>query len=211
MGEAVSKINWRLEGEELGSCNCAWGCPCQFNALPTHGRCEALAAFQIHKGHYGDVPLDGLRTAAVLSWPGAVHEGNGTRRIIIDESASPEQRRALLELWSGKQGGVFFEIFASVCPNTLEPAFATISLQIDREKRLGAVRIPGIGESEVEPIKNPVTGEEFRGRIDLPNGFEYKIAEMGNTRHWKTTAGPKLNMEHHNSYAMLCAVDWSNA
>jgi hypothetical protein len=30
-----------------------------------------------------------------------------------------------------------------------------------------------------EPIKNPVTGAETRARIDLPNGFEYEIAEIG--------------------------------
>ena len=35
------------------TCNCAWGCPCQFNALPTHGRCEAMVAVRIREGHYG--------------------------------------------------------------------------------------------------------------------------------------------------------------
>jgi hypothetical protein len=41
------------------------------------------------------------------------------------------------------------------------------------------VRIPNIGETNIEPIKNPVTGEEHRARIVLPDGFEYKEAEMG--------------------------------
>ena len=40
---------------------------------------------------------------------------------------------------------------------------------------------PFIGETNIEPIKNPVTGEEHRARIVLPDGFEYKEAEMGNT------------------------------
>jgi hypothetical protein len=34
MGTATN-TRCRLVGEEIGSCNCAWGCPCQFNALPT--------------------------------------------------------------------------------------------------------------------------------------------------------------------------------
>jgi hypothetical protein len=54
------------------------------------------------------------------------------------------------------------------------------------------------------------TGQEHRARIDLPNGFEYKIAEMANSVHWKATAGPKLELEHRNSYAHLCEIDWSN-
>src|SRR5690242_10480914 len=44
-GRAMStpaKTPWRIAGEEAGGCNCAWGCPCQFNALPTHGRCEGF-------------------------------------------------------------------------------------------------------------------------------------------------------------------------
>jgi hypothetical protein len=36
----VSGTVWRISGDAVGSCNCAWGCPCQFNAEPTHGRCE---------------------------------------------------------------------------------------------------------------------------------------------------------------------------
>ena len=42
-----TKIKWQMAGEEVGNCNCSWGCPCQFNALPTTGHCEALIAWQI--------------------------------------------------------------------------------------------------------------------------------------------------------------------
>src|SRR5438552_664156 len=112
---------WRIAGEEIGSCNCSWGCPCQFNALPTHGRCEAALAWEIREGYYGDTRLEGVRFARVYCWPGAIHEGNGTRLMIIDETATPGQRAALLALESGTQGGLYFEIFAAVCPNVLEP------------------------------------------------------------------------------------------
>ncbi|MGH7791930.1 MAG: DUF1326 domain-containing protein, partial [Thermodesulfobacteriota bacterium] len=74
-----TKTKWSIAGEEIASCNCAWGCPCQFNALPTQGRCEALHAFQIQKGHFGDTKLDGLRFARIYWWPGPVHEGNGIK------------------------------------------------------------------------------------------------------------------------------------
>ena len=44
---------WELHGMEFGNCNCAYGCPCQFNALPTHGYCQAIGFFRIDKGHFG--------------------------------------------------------------------------------------------------------------------------------------------------------------
>jgi hypothetical protein len=33
---------WEIRTIELANCNCAYGCPCQFNAYPTYGKCEAV-------------------------------------------------------------------------------------------------------------------------------------------------------------------------
>jgi len=69
--------DWSIQGKVLANCNCNFGCPCQFSVLPTDGTCEAISYFPFDKGHYGDVSLDGLRTAGVYKWPGPIHEGNG--------------------------------------------------------------------------------------------------------------------------------------
>ena len=208
---ATPKTPWRIAGEEVANCNCAWGCPCQFNALPTTGRCEALIGWQIREGHFGATRLNGVRFARIVSWPGPIHEGNGTLQTVIDEQATLEQRAALIAMNSGSAGGSYFEIFASVCPNQLEPIIAPIALQIDRTRRQATMSISGIGESRTEPIKNPVTGEEHQARIALPNGFEYKEAEMGNTVSLRVKSGKALAMQFENTYAQLNAFDWSNA
>ena len=31
---------WHLSGTVFIACNCDYGCPCNFNARPTHGSCE---------------------------------------------------------------------------------------------------------------------------------------------------------------------------
>lgn len=204
------KTKWRIKGEEIASCNCAWGCPCQFNARPTNSRCETVIAYEIREGARDGVRLEGVRFAQIVHWPGPIHEGNGTRQWLIDEKASPEQRKALTAIQSGKEGGVYFEIFDSVCPHTLETAFAPISLEIDRERRTGRLRIAGVAECDVEPIRNPVTGEEHRACIGLPNGFEYRQAEMGNTTRLEVAAPAPLVMRHRNTYAQLNEFDWSN-
>jgi hypothetical protein len=38
---------WMIKGREFGHCNCAYGCPCQFNALPTYGDCKAVVGMQM--------------------------------------------------------------------------------------------------------------------------------------------------------------------
>ena len=46
----MSDVKWMIKAREFVNCNCAYGCPCQFNALPTHGNCEAVAGMQIDQG-----------------------------------------------------------------------------------------------------------------------------------------------------------------
>jgi hypothetical protein len=203
-------VSWRIAGDEVGGCNCAWGCPCQFNALPTDGRCEGFGVCEIEEGHFGDTRLDGVRYAGLYSWPGPIHEGDGTRLLIVDERASLEQRAAIEALERGEHGGAFFEIFASVCPNRLPTVIAPIELSFDREARTASVRIDGFVEHVVEPIRNPITGEEHRARIVLPGGFEFTEAEVADSVLLRATSGA-LSFTHEHTYAQLNRVEWSNA
>ena len=202
--------NWRIAGEEIVSCNCAWGCPCQFNSLPTYENCEALAGWRIKEGHFGETILDGVKFARFYWWPGPIHEGNGARQLIIDEGATSDQRAAVQSLESGTQGGTYFEIFSAVCPNVLETLFAPITFEIDRERRQALLRIPRIGESHIEPIRNPVSGEELRARVVLPGGFEFEEAEMANAVSLKVQSDSPLSFEHSDTYGQLSEFEWSN-
>ncbi len=198
--------DWYVKGKEYANCNCSYGCPCQFNALPTHGYCAAMGAFQIDEGRFGDVVLDGLRAAGVYSWPGPVHEGNGTMQLVIDERADARQREALLRIMNGhdtREMATMWWIYGAMSPNKLAPLFAPIELTIDVDGRRGRVVVPGIIDSAAEPIRNPVTGAEHRVRIDLPHGFEYELAEIGSGR-TTTTCGIPLKLE--DSYAQFARI-----
>ena len=63
-------IQWEIRGREFGNCNCDYSCPCQFNALPTHGHCRGLGVYDIEQGFHGPTRLDGLRAAGIFRWPG---------------------------------------------------------------------------------------------------------------------------------------------
>lgn len=186
----MAETQWMIKGREFVHCNCDYGCPCQFNSLPTHGNCEAVLALQIDEGRHGDTRLDGLKVAAVVSWPGAIHEGHGEIQPIVDERATPEQREALLRIMSGldtEPGATFFQVFSTTYDKVHDPVFTNIDMDVDVDKRRGSVNVPGIVESRGEPIINPVSGQEHRARIDLPKGFEYSVAEIG--RGWSRSAG----------------------
>lgn len=203
-------IPWEIQADELVNCNCDYGCPCQFNALPTHGNCEAIAAFSIKKGHFGDNRLDGLNAVGVMRWPGPIHEGGGEAFIIVDERADSDQRAALLSILSGENtepGKTIWNVFSATLDTLHEPAFEKIDIEIDVEARTGKVRIEGLVEVDGEPIRNPVTGKEHRARIDIDDGFEYTVAEMGSAT-GKATGPVKLNFE--NSYGQFAHIHLGN-
>lgn len=139
----MAEEKWRLEGEWLKNCSCAYGCPCDFNARPTQGWCKGLVAMHIDKGHFGGVKLDGLSFAATVHFPGALHEGNGAIQPIIDERASAEQRNALLEIMSGKHSddGTMFHIFSLIVTKVHDPLFVRSAGSSTRRRAVRAWRL----------------------------------------------------------------------
>jgi hypothetical protein len=176
----MAASDWRLEGEWIKNCTCAFGCPCDFNALPTQGYCKGMVGMRISKGHFEGTSLDGLCFAATVHFPGALHEGNGKMQPIIDERATPEQRQALFDIFSGKHSaeGTLFHILSLIVTTIHDPVFAPFEFSFDKEGRVAKLVVKGVLETDVEPIKNPVTGAPHRIQVVMPEGFEHRAAEV---------------------------------
>jgi hypothetical protein len=198
--------DWEIHGLEFGNCNCAYGCPCQFNALPTYGDCRAVNFYRIDKGHHGKTRLDGLNMAFAVSWPGAIHEGQGTMQPIIDERADAAQRDALLGIMTGKdtdQMATHFWVYNAMCDTIHEPVYAEIRFEADMNARTANCKAGDIATARGKPIINPVTGAEHRAGILRPDGFEYTQNECG--RGWSSSSG-SVAMELEDSYAHWCEI-----
>ena len=193
----MAYTDWRLKGPQLSTCNCDWGCPCQFNAPTTHGSCEAITAGVIEEGRFNDIRLDGLRWCMLLQWPGEIAEGNGRQQMIIDQDGDADQREAMRKILHGEAtapGATHFYVFNSTMSEVLDPIYAPFeTLEIDVEARRARVVIPGLVEATGSPIVDPNSGAEFRARIQLPDGFEYSVAEMG-TGVSRSTAGLEISV-----------------
>lgn len=206
---AVS-VEWEIKATEFANCNCIYACPCQFNALPDKGFCETVAAYQINVGQFGDVHLDGLRAAAMWRWPGPVHEGNGSMQLVVDERADAAQRDALIKILSGQETedmATVWWIFSAMCPTKHPPVFHPITFDVDVEGRRARLDIPGVATSVGEPIRNPVTGAEHRVRIDFPQSFEFKQAEIGSGT--SNTAGP-IALDLKDTYGQFAHIHLSH-
>jgi hypothetical protein len=172
---------WYFDADYLQACNCDYGCPCEFSAPPTMGFCHGLGVWRIERGDYDGVSLDGLSLAFAAKWPGAIHEGNGTVCLFIDEKASSAQREALLTIGSGEAGGLPFEILAATFSTLLEPQYVPVEFNLDglrSSARLGGDRL----RIALEPIKNPVSSEPEQVTVNHGTGFVFQIAECASAR-----------------------------
>lgn len=205
----MALVEWFIEGTEFVNCNCAVGCPCQFNSLPTHGHCRAHSFVQIDTGRFGDVPLDGLRWGFLGLWPGPIHHGNGTFQAIVDERADPEQRAALDAIAHGREtepGKLIWNVFAAMVTNNLPTLFKRIDLTIDVARGIAKLAVPGVLDSSSSPITNPVTGATHRVRVTLPTGFEFTDAEF---TAGKAKSKGAIDLSFDDTHAHLARIHWT--
>ncbi|MFT5131576.1 MAG: hypothetical protein ACI9SC_000034 [Gammaproteobacteria bacterium] len=203
----MSYVDWMIRTKQIGACSCDYGCPCEFNAPPTRLPCEGVMAMEIAEGYFSDIRLDGLRVAGVYNWPGPVHEGKGTWLSIIDKAASKEQAAALFKIMGGEEQApnTGFAIYGSTIEYEPDPIYADIEFQFDLEGRKGRFVVDNVLAAEVEPIKNPVTGQSHFISIRPHDGFEFREAEMASATFWSKGA---VEQQHEGRFAAISYVSY---
>ena len=156
-------MDWELKGTVVVACNCDYGCPCNFNALPTMGKCEGSWTWHVDRGAFGDTSLDDLNFTVAVDWPGAIHEGNGEAVILVDERADQAQRDAIATLVGGTAGGPW-SVLAWTWPTVHGPKPVPYEVQLV----YSVTRESGDRSSCSETINTPVTGAEAASERPLP-------------------------------------------
>lgn len=199
---------WALKGTGYEFCNCDFGCGCNFAGMPNSedGSCRALVGIHISGGSCGDVDLSGVKCAAVVDWPKAIHEGNGKCVFVVDPSTSDAQAQALGQIFTGSLGGMPWEL--------LGPTFEVVGLEKAKITITGSgpkstFTVEGIGEGRGDTFKNPVTGEDHLANVDLPDGFIWTKGECGHGSFSASAAG--VSVAANNSNWIIYDFDWSNS
>ncbi|HEY7694854.1 MAG TPA: DUF1326 domain-containing protein [Nitrososphaeraceae archaeon] len=205
--EELSISKWNIKADYVETCNCDFGCPCNFDGFPTYGFCRALVFFHIKKGNFGSVQLDGLDVVYAVSWPKAIHEGSGTLQLFITKHSDQSQRNAIVNIFTGKaRGDGPFALFSTTFKYILDSQFVEISSKIDGTK--SSFSVPGILDVQLESFVNPVTGDLQQTKIQLPKGFIWKIADAAKTKVMKVLT-PNLNFDHSGKNAFYSVVEFN--
>ena len=194
---------WELSGTVLVGCNCDYGCPCNFNAPPTNGDCEGGWVWNIDKGRYGDVELDGLTLGVLADWPKAIHEGGGKAVAFYDERADERQREALENLLRGGEGGPW-----GIFINTYElEAIRPERFELHLDGVHSTARVGDAIALEMTTIKNPVTGAEVHPGAVLPEGLVCKQASFGKSETFRVSA--EIEYDHSGQYVAAAPFDYA--
>jgi hypothetical protein len=195
---------WQLTGSVFVACNCDYGCPCNFNALPSRGKCEGGWTWHVDAGRFRDVVLDGITFSLYCNWPGAIHEGNGEAVVLIDERTEEAQREATSTLLSGDVGGPW-GILAWTWPTVHGPYLVPYELEVSG---LGSrVKAGDVLDLELTPIRNPVTGAEIHPRVVLPEGLILKEGALGASKTFRLQDG--VSYDHSGQYSAVAAFEYA--
>ena len=188
-------MSWQLNGNILIACNCDYGCPCNFNALPTHGDCEGGWIWSIDNGTVDGVDLKGRAVAVFADWPQAIHQGGGQAGGYFDDGADDDQTRTLTRILRGEVGGpwaMFINTYELDGPHRARFAF-------NHSDFTSTATVEGVSELELQPIRNPVSGNEVHPEMVLPEGLIVKRAGLGASKVFRVHGD--VAYDHSGKYA----------
>jgi hypothetical protein len=204
----AERTSYHLKGVMLGACNCNWGCPCNFEAPPTNGFCEGAYLWHVQEGGYGQVGLNDLNFAWCARSPAALHLGNVTSLYLVDERATPAQRRALEELLTTDPTAMPFSVFKALTSSMLGIRYVPFTLELKGTRSRASA-----GDAldvQLAPMKNPVTGDEEPATLLKPKGFTSQRQELCATSTFRL-AGEGLSYEHSGKYGEFSTFEYRPA
>ena len=186
----MAAASWEVSGQYYETCSCDFVCPCilgQMAVRPTKGSCTFAMAFQIERGRYGALTLDGLGFIVLGLTPEEMGKGNWSVGVIADDRANPEQRDALTAIASGGAGGPMSALSGLVgkflgvesAAIRFERSGAKWSVKASNLVDMAAAGANGIDPSATEPMHLDNTGHPAASRFALAHASKSHVHALG--------------------------------
>ena len=189
---------WQVTGQYYETCSCDFVCPCvpgQMAVAPSKGSCTFAMAFQVDRGTYGTLSLDGLGFIVLGLTPEAMGKGNWSVAVIADARATSEQRDALTAIASGGAGGPMAALSGLVgsflgvesAPIRFERDGVKWSVKASGLVDMAAEGAMGINPQATEPLHLENTGHPAADRFALARASRSHVHALGFD--WDDTSG----------------------
>jgi hypothetical protein len=186
----MAPTSWQVSGQYYETCSCDFVCPCvltQMSVRPTKGSCTFAMAFQVDRGSFGAVSLDGLGFIVLGLTPEAMAKGNWSVGVIADDRATSEQRDALVAIASGSAGGPMAGLSGLVgrflgvesAPIRFLRDGVSWSVNASSLVDMAAVGAMGLNPNATEPLHLANTGHPAADRFALANASKSHVRALG--------------------------------
>src|SRR6187455_3118883 len=177
---------WNVSGQYYETCNCDFVCPClpgQLASRPSKGSCQFAMAFQIERGKYAAVTLDGLGFIVLGLTPEEMGKGNWSVGLVIDTRASSEQRDAITAIASGAAGGPMGALSGLVgkflgvesAPIHFDRRGLSWSVKASGFVDMAAEGVRGLNPNSSEPLHLDHTGHPAADRFALARATSSRV------------------------------------
>ena len=197
---------WWAKGLIFENCACTLVCPghMHFSQLCTHERCKGYWALRFDEGAFGDVALAGLTAVIAFDTPQRMIDGHWIQSLIIDEGASPEQRRALEALLTGKAGGPWAKL-AGFVATQLPTEYRRIEM-VDE----GAVKRVSIAD-RLKAVVTQIRGRDKATPVLFENIFNQihastQVLALGETEY----SDGHITIRNTDSHGLFSSFDWGH-
>jgi len=189
---------WQMNGQYYETCSCDYVCPCLPGGLavtPSKGTCTFAMGFQIERGAFGTVKVDGLGFMVLGFTPEAMGKGNWSVGLLVDDRASAEQRDAITAMASGQAGGPMAALsgligkFLGAQPAAIrfERSGLKWSVSAPGFVDMAAEAAMGINPNATGPMQLTNTGHPAADDVTLAHASRSKVNALGLS--WEDTSG----------------------
>ena len=154
---------------------------------PSKGSCTFAMAFQIDRGTYGSVSLDGLGFIVLGLTPEAMGKGNWSLGVIADDRARADQRDAIKAIATGEAGGPMAALSGLVgkflgvegASINFERSGVKWSVRASDFLDMAAEGVMGLNPNATEPLHLDNTGHPAADRFALAHATRSHVHALG--------------------------------
>jgi hypothetical protein len=199
-------MGYHLEGRLLEVCDCNVLCPCWIGEDPDNPTCNTIVAWHFDKGKIDGVDVAGTTIALLAHVPGNILKGNWKAAVYVSDNATPQQKDAILKVYTGKLGGPVGDLVKLV-GEVVSVESVPISFEVQGGK--GTIKVGDAGYAELEPYIGPsgATTTLTDTVFSTVPGAPVFVGKSPHYRAKNDKAGINVDLKGHNALQSVFVFD----
>lgn len=199
-------MSYHLEGRLLEVCNCRVLCPCWIGEDPDNGTCDTIVAWHFDKGKVENVDVSGRTIVCMAHVPGNILEGNWRAAVYVDDKATPQQKDALLKVYTGQLGGPVGDLVKLIGEVV---SVESVPITFDVNEGRGMIKVGDAGYAQLEPYQG-ATGVNTTLSDTIFSTVPGAPVFVGKSPHYRArnkALGIDVDLKGHNALQSIFVFD----